>query len=112
MNREIQEPISIVIDVPYFKSLLAKETETLNDLCEEWEGKLLTSFNSTTENSDETSEEKTNKDDIEGQLRTTIGKAKILMSKKGRFQQFQDLITNCEFNYGEKKLDPHSGWNF
>ena len=43
------------------------------------------------------------KEDTAGQIRATIGKARILMNKKGRFQQFQDLIKNCEFGYGEKK---------
>ncbi len=43
------------------------------------------------------------KDETAGQIRATIGKARILMNKKGRFQQFQDLIKNCEFGYGEKK---------
>lgn len=42
-------------------------------------------------------------EEIAGEIRVTIGKANILMNKKGRFQQFQYLIRNCEFGYGEKK---------
>ena len=88
---------SSAMDVPYFKSLLAKETERLTSLCEQWETKLSGSFNEDCKSSNEEREE------IEGKIRATIGKANILMNKKGRFHQFQDLINNCEFNLGEKK---------
>ena len=97
-----KEPLSetqsaSAMDVPYFKSLLAKETERLTSLCEQWETKLSGAFNEDCKSSNEEREE------IEGKIRATIGKANILMNKKGRFHQFQDLINNCEFNLGEKK---------
>ena len=85
------------MNVPYFKSLLAKETETLTNLCGVWEEKLSAFLNSDCQSSNEEKEE------VEGKIRATIGKANILMNRKGRFHQFQDLINNCEFNLGEKK---------
>ena len=88
---------SFTMDVPYFKSLVATETEKLTKLCEDWDGKLLEFFNQDCQSSNEEKEE------IEGKIRATIGKANILMNKKGRFHQFQDLINNCEFDLGEKK---------
>ena len=48
-------------------------------------------------------EDEIEKEETAGQIRATIGKARILMNKKGRFQQFQDLVKNCEFGYGEKR---------
>ena len=33
----------------------------------------------------------------------SIGKANLLMNKKGRFEQFRSLIHNCEFGLGEKE---------
>ena len=40
---------------------------------------------------------------VSGQIDTTIGQAQLLMSKKGRFKQFGDLVDNCEFGRGEKE---------
>ena len=95
-------PTPTEMDVPYFKSLLEKETTKITCLCQEWEDKLL-EFNADEHNKQGTAEEKISKEEIEGQIRATIGKAQILMNKKGRFHQFQDLIRNCEFNSGDKK---------
>ena len=97
------ELTSNTMDVSYFKALLAKETEKLTSMCVEWNEKLLKSFSTDNPNDDQIFEDKNEKDDIEGQIRATIGKAQILMNRKGRFQQFQDLINNCEYNLGEKK---------
>ena len=90
------------MDVPYFKSLLSKETEKLNSRSQEWENKL-NLFNAYCTADNKSMTQKKDIDAIEGQIRATIGKANILMNKKGRFQQFKDLISNCEFDQGEKK---------
>ena len=42
-------------------------------------------------------------EEICSNIRSTIGKANLLMNKKGRFEQFRGLIHNCEFNLGEQK---------
>lgn len=94
---------SNIVDVAYFKSLLAKESEKLTSFCEKWNEKLIESFTADDLNEDLSPKDKTEKDEIEGQIRATIGKAQILMNRKGRFHQFQDLINNCEYNLGEKK---------
>merc|ERR1712110_1379786 len=90
------------MNVTYFKSLLSKETEKLNSRSQEWENKLnIFNKNCTVDNKLMTQKEDI--DAIEGQIRATIGKANILMNKKGRFEQFKVLISNCEFDHGEKK---------
>lgn len=38
---------------------------------------------------------------MRGQIRTTVGQAKLLMDQ--RFKQFSGLIDNCEFKLGEKE---------
>ena len=38
-----------------------------------------------------------------GQIRATVGKARILMNAKGRFNQFNSLIDACEHGLGEKE---------
>ena len=38
---------------------------------------------------------------VQGQIRTTIGQAKLLMNQ--RFKQFSGLVDDCEFNQGEKE---------
>ena len=43
-------------------------------------------------------------EEICSNIRSTIGKANLLMNKKGRFEQFRGLIHNCEFNLGKKIL--------
>ena len=45
-------------------------------------------------------------EDICSNIRSTIGKANLLMNKKGRFEQFRGLIYNCEFNLGDQKTTP------
>ena len=75
--------------VAYFRTRLSEETERLNRLCQVWEEKIA-KVPSTNE-------------EIIGQIRATMGKAHLLMNKKGRFEQFSTLIDNCEFNRGDKK---------
>lgn len=73
-------------DVPYFRKLLCTETDRLNGLSSHWN-----LINDSTELSEE----------IHGQIRTTVGQAKLLMDQ--RFKQFSGLIDNCEFKLGEKE---------
>ncbi|XP_014774910.1 uncharacterized protein LOC106872425 [Octopus bimaculoides] len=70
-------------DVPYFRNLVVSQTEILNNLSDVWETVVPT-----------LSEE------VEGDVRTVIGQAKLLISQ--RFHQFIGLVDNCEFNTGEK----------
>lgn len=84
------------LSVARFRVLLAEETAKLEGFCDDWEIKLKERFATrSSRNPDE--------EEVAGQIRATIGKARILMAKKGRFQQFHGLIDNCEFGYGEKK---------
>ncbi|CAI9731790.1 large-associated 5 isoform X32 [Octopus vulgaris] len=70
-------------NVPYFRNLVVSQTEILNNLSDVWEVVVPT-----------LSEE------VEGDVRTVIGQAKLLISQ--RFHQFIGLVDNCEFNTGEK----------
>ncbi|XP_059094683.1 disks large-associated protein 4-like isoform X1 [Tigriopus californicus] len=79
-------------DVNYFRSLLKTETDRLAALCCHWESKL-ESLAADANFSEETT----------GQIRSVIGKAKLMSNRKGRFEQFATLIDNCEFNRGEQK---------
>lgn len=76
-------------DVPYFKSILKTETDSLRKLCETWEAK-------------QSDPKESIPPEAAGQIRAVIGKANIFMDKKGRCQQFADLIHKCEFNLGNK----------
>ncbi|XP_066283370.1 microtubule-associated protein futsch-like isoform X3 [Branchiostoma lanceolatum] len=73
-------------DVPYFRRLLVSQAEHLTVLCSKWEDVVT---------EDGLSEE------VQGQIRTTIGQAQLLMDQ--RFKQFSGLVDNCEFNTGEKE---------
>ena len=53
-------------------------------------------------------------EDVAGQVRTTIGQARLLMNKKGRFEQFSGLVDNCANGTGEKKttvMDLQGFWD-
>ncbi|XP_078699870.1 uncharacterized protein LOC144926733 [Branchiostoma floridae x Branchiostoma belcheri] len=73
-------------DVPYFRRLLVSQTERLTGLCRTWE---------------ETVTQDGLTEEVQGQIRTTIGQAQLLMDQ--RFKQFSGLVDNCEFNTGEKE---------
>ncbi|XP_071118931.1 proteoglycan 4-like [Haliotis cracherodii] len=75
-------------DVLYFRNLLVSETARLNEQIMLW--------NKTKE------EEAANiAEDVEGQIRTTVGQAQLLINQ--RFKQFRGLVDNCEFKTGEKE---------
>merc|ERR1719211_777533 len=83
----------------------------MSKLCEKWEKKQKdTGGNTNFDVNDEKSLKQFGEivelnEDKEGEILTMIGKAKIMLEKKGRLRQFQDLIKNCEFGYGEKKTN-------
>lgn len=114
----IRHDIESSKNVPYFKRELEREVAKMLDLCEKWEAKLVAKRDVNFDLNDEKflNEFKTTVDlnvDKEGEILAAIGQAKIMMGKKGRFQQFQDLINNCEFGHGEKKtscLDLQGYW--
>ena len=76
-------------DVNYFKTILAETDEKLTQKCDLWESKMA-----------EISKTLSDYEEICSNIRSTIGKANLLMNKKGRFEQFRGLIHNCEFNLG------------
>ena len=78
-------------DVPYFKDILKKNDDAMEQKVKLWTKKV-----------NELEEMSNVKDDVCGKIRSTIGKAILLTNKKGRFQQFRTLIENCEFGLGEK----------
>ena len=78
-----------VKEVPFFRNLIKTQSERLTELCDVWDAKL------------ETLGDKAS-DEVVGQIRSTIGKARLFMFKKGRFEQFKGLVDNCEFGTGDK----------
>ena len=76
-------------DVSYFKKVLDDSNQNLTKMSQVWRKKLETIDPSN--------------DEVCGEIHSTIGKANLLMNKKGRFEQFRGLIENCEFDLGEKK---------
>ena len=89
------------LSVDYFRDVLRSETKNLSDSCEKW-SKILE--NQTLKNDVESQEE------LLGAIRSTIGKAKLLMSQ--RFKQFSTLIDDCQHNTGQHltKLTDLSGF--
>ena len=90
-------------DAQDFRKLLDSEWTKLNEQSQIWECKL-----------DAELIEKL-PEDVDGQIRAIIGKARLLMNKKGRFEQFSSLIDDCEFERGEKRttcmdLQVHISW--
>jgi hypothetical protein len=71
---------------------MAENIQTLTRKCEEWEVKIVNLPKTLA-----------NYEDLSGDIRRNIGMANLMMSKKGRFEQFKGLIENCEFGYGEQK---------
>jgi len=109
----------LTYDVKYFKSELEKTVSYLSDLCQLWRSKLANGLqhpsfdvnnarvNDIGDEIDEINETK------EGEIHVMIGKANIILGKKGRLQQFKELIRNCEFGLGEKEttcLDLQGFW--
>lgn len=98
-------------DLPFFKNLLEKAVSNISKLCERWETKLESPRSN---NIFDVNDEKSLKEfgviveineEKEGEIFAVIGKAKIMLGEKGRFRQFQNLIRDCEFGYGEKKTE-------
>ncbi|RUS71477.1 hypothetical protein EGW08_020763 [Elysia chlorotica] len=76
--------------VAHFRGVLTAETDRLNQLCKTWEEISVYTFGIS--------------EDILGQIRTTVGKAQLLIAQ--RFKQFSGLVDKCEFNLGEQKTRP------
>ncbi|XP_060081775.1 disks large-associated protein 5-like [Ylistrum balloti] len=74
-------------NVKYFRNLMSKETDIFNGYCSKWE--------------DINNDNPGLSEEVEGQIRTCIGQAQLLMSQ--RFKQFTGLVDNCEFRTGEKE---------
>ncbi|XP_023670201.2 disks large-associated protein 5 isoform X1 [Paramormyrops kingsleyae] len=72
-------------DVPYFRAVMASETERLSGLCEQWEVR---------------TEDSSIPEEIRDGMRTAIGQARLLM--KERFSQFEGLVDDCALGRGEK----------
>ncbi|KAH9504620.1 hypothetical protein Btru_062454 [Bulinus truncatus] len=77
--------------VHFYKQLIFSESERLTKLCETWTEHLKKQPCEIGE-------------DVQGQIRSTVGKAQLLMDQ--RFKQFSGLINDCEFNIGEKETTP------
>ena len=89
---ETVEPEAEKKDIKYFKQILDDNTKELTEKCLVWETKM-----------ESVPKTVTNYEDVTGTIFVTIGKANLLMNKKGRFEQFRSLINNCEFGLGEKE---------
>jgi len=109
----------LTYDVKYFKIELEKTVSYLSDLCKLWRSKLTNGIQRPTYDvNDARSHDICNEiaeinETKEGEIHVMIGKANIILGKKGRLQQFKDLIRNCEFGLGEKKttcLDLQGFW--
>ncbi|XP_067410917.1 disks large-associated protein 5 [Emydura macquarii macquarii] len=72
-------------DVPYFRNVLAFETEKLMSHCLQWDGK----------------SELDIPEDAKDLIRTTVGQTRLLVAE--RFKQFEGLVDNCEFKWGDKE---------
>jgi len=89
---ETVEPEAEKKDLKDFKKIVDDNTKELTEKCLVWETKM-----------ESVPKNMTNYEDVSGTIRLTIGKANLLMNKKGRFEQFRSLINNCEFDLGEQK---------
>lgn len=76
----------------YFKNIATKTDKILSDQCEMWNAKM-----------DQLPKDLLNYDEVCSTIRSTVGKANLLINAKGRFTQFRGLIKNCEFGLGEKE---------
>uniref|UniRef100_A0A8C8RBC7 DLG associated protein 5 n=1 Tax=Pelusios castaneus TaxID=367368 RepID=A0A8C8RBC7_9SAUR len=72
-------------DVPYFRNVLAFETERLMSHCLRWDGKLELDI----------------PEDAKDLIRTTVGQTRLLIAE--RFKQFEGLVDNCELKRGDKE---------
>ncbi|XP_026771519.3 disks large-associated protein 5 isoform X1 [Pangasianodon hypophthalmus] len=72
-------------DVPYFRAVMASETERLTGLSEFWELRF---------------DDSSIPEEMRDRMRTAVGQARLLM--KERFGQFSGLVDDCEFGRGEK----------
>ena len=92
----LSEPgLSEAKDVNYFKKIVEETDKKLTEKCQLWESKM-----------EQIPKSQKDYEDICSNIRSTIGKANLLMNKKGRFEQFRGLIYNCEFNLGDQKTTP------
>ncbi|XP_062859243.1 disks large-associated protein 5 isoform X3 [Trichomycterus rosablanca] len=72
-------------DVPYFRAIMASETERLTGLSKLWESRF---------DDDSIPEE------MRDRMRTAVGQARLLI--KERFDQFSGLVDDCDLGRGEK----------
>ncbi|XP_060716468.1 disks large-associated protein 5 isoform X4 [Tachysurus vachellii] len=72
-------------DVPYFRAVMASETERLTGLSEFWELRF---------------EDSSIPEEMRDRMRTAVGQARLLI--KERFGQFSGLVDDCDFGRGEK----------
>ncbi|KAK3559541.1 hypothetical protein QTP86_013516 [Hemibagrus guttatus] len=72
-------------DVPYFRAVIASETERLAGLSEFWELRF---------------DDSSIPEEMRERMRTAVGQARLLM--KERFGQFSGLVDDCDFGRGEK----------
>jgi hypothetical protein len=79
----------------HFRELMVSHTRRLESLCGHWEAL-------DTEPRDEN--EEPIPDAARGHIRAAVGKARLLISQ--RFRQFSGLVTNCEKQEGDKKVNP------
>ncbi|XP_076615382.1 disks large-associated protein 5 [Chaetodon auriga] len=78
-------PLESKHDVPYFRSEIANETDSLTTLCLHWEPIV---------------EDESIPEEMRDRMRTAVGQARLLM--KERFNQFSGLVDDCELGRGEK----------
>ncbi|XP_076440855.1 uncharacterized protein LOC143280156 [Babylonia areolata] len=69
-------------DVTPFRQRLSEEIEKLTQLSEQW-----TAIREATEGLSE---------EVEGEIRTTVCQAQLLMDRKGKFHQFASLVDKCQ----------------
>ncbi|XP_045078698.1 disks large-associated protein 5-like isoform X1 [Coregonus clupeaformis] len=72
-------------DVPYFRSVVVSETESLTEFCQQWESRV---------------DDVSVPEEMCDRMRTAVGQARLLM--KERFGQFSGLVDDCELGRGEK----------
>ncbi|KAM9462173.1 disks large-associated protein 5 isoform 2-T2 [Clarias gariepinus] len=72
-------------DVPYFRAVMASETERLTGLSEIWQLRF---------------DDSSIPEEMRDRMRTAVGQARLLM--KERFAQFSGLVDDCDFGRGEK----------
>ena len=81
------------LSVEHFRDVLEDTRGALTKLCEKW-SRVIEDQTISSEMDEE----------LQGQIRTTIGQAKLLMAQ--RFKQFSQLIDACQSQSGELKTRP------